>query len=91
MTTRTTLTRTTDDLKVQQQQTLQTRRMRYGFLAGLLFWTMDLFYGRKRSLSKFKVLELIARVPYQAWENVAYVAITHTYSKPHFARGSSNL
>ena len=27
---------------------------------------MDLLYGRQRTLSKFKVLELIARVPYQA-------------------------
>lgn len=47
---------------------------------------MDLFYGRKRSLSKFKVLEVIARVPYQAWEHVAYIAITHTSRKRDFAR-----
>jgi ubiquinol oxidase len=32
------------------------------------------------------VLELVARVPYQAWENVAYVAVTHTASEPGFAR-----
>jgi ubiquinol oxidase len=25
-------------------------------------------------------------VPYQAWENVAYVAVTHTHSEPIFAR-----
>jgi hypothetical protein len=47
---------------------------------------MGLAYGRRRSLSKFKVLEVIARVPYQAWENVAYVAVTHRYSRPAFAR-----
>ncbi len=47
---------------------------------------MDLFYGKKRSLSKFKVLEVIARVPYQAWEHVAYIAMTHTYAVPGFAR-----
>src|SRR3989338_3860034 len=47
---------------------------------------MDLFYGKKRSLQKFKVLEVIARVPYQAWEHVAYIAMTHTYRKPNFAR-----
>jgi hypothetical protein len=28
----------------------------------------------------------VARVPYQAWENVAYVAVTHTSRQPHFAR-----
>jgi hypothetical protein len=25
-------------------------------------------------------------VPYQSWEHVAYIAMTHTYSQPHFAR-----
>jgi hypothetical protein len=29
---------------------------------------------------------LVARVPYQAWENVAYVAVTHTAREPQFAR-----
>ena len=60
--------------------------MTYGLLARLLFTAMDLLYGRKRTLSKFKVLEVIARVPYQAWEHVAYIAITHTHAFPDFAR-----
>ncbi len=81
---------TLDDAKVnlsqEQETTLSTPRRRYGLLAQLLFGTMDLFYGRKRTLSKFKVLEVIARVPYQSWEHVAYIAMTHTYSKPGFAR-----
>jgi len=51
-----------------------------------LFFSMDLLYGRKKGLSKFKVLEIVARVPYQAWENVAYVAMTHTHADPGFAR-----
>ena len=52
----------------------------------MLFVTMDIVYGRKKTLLKFRVLELIARVPYQAWEQVAYTAITHTYAWPDFAR-----
>jgi hypothetical protein len=60
--------------------------MRYGLLARVLFLGMDVVYGRRRTLSKFKVLELIARVPYQAWEQVAYVAMTHTARDPGFAR-----
>ena len=75
-----------EDLKREQQKTLASTRMRYGPLARLLFVTMDLFYGRKKTLSKFKVLEIVARVPYQAWENVAYVAMTHTHGDPTFAR-----
>ena len=52
----------------------------------MLFFTLDLLYGKKRTLSKFKVLELVARVPYQAWEQVAYIAITHMHGQTNFAR-----
>jgi hypothetical protein len=78
--------RTSTELREEQARTLATPRRRYGPPARLLFALLDLFYGRERTLSKFKVLEVIARVPYQAWENVAYVAVTHRYSKPEFAR-----
>ncbi len=74
------------ELRAEQARTLATPRRRYGWLARVLFGGMDLVYGRPRTLSKFKVLELIARVPYQAWEQVAYVAITHTSRFPDFAR-----
>lgn len=74
------------NLKAEQTQTLTSPRRKYGLLAKILFITMDLFYGKKRTLSKFKVLEVIARVPYQAWEHVAYIAMTHTYKTPEFAR-----
>jgi hypothetical protein len=55
-------------------------------LAKILFAGMDFVYGKKRTLSKFKVLEVIARVPYLLCEHVAYIAMTHTYAKPGFAR-----
>ena len=41
----------------EQKKTLHTPRRKYGLLAGTLFFLMDLFYGRMRTLSKFKVLE----------------------------------
>ncbi len=77
---------TSEQLKQEQERTLASPRMRYGLLARLLFVTADLLYGRRKSLSKFKVLEIVARMPYQAWENVAYVAMTHTHADPSFAR-----
>ncbi|MGB4780959.1 alternative oxidase [Candidatus Methylomirabilis sp.] len=77
---------TAEQRRQAQQVTLRSPRMRYGILTRLLFMTMDLVYGRKKTFSKFKVLELIARVPYQSWENVAYVAITHMYAQRDFAR-----
>lgn len=76
----------TATLTEEQKVTLSAARRRYGVLSRALFLGMDLVYGRKRTLSKFKVLEIIARVPYQSWEHVAYIAMTHTYAKPHFAR-----
>src|SRR5262245_13460066 len=55
-----------EQLQFEQSRTLSSPRRRYGILARALFFTLDLFYGRPRTLSKFKVLEVIARVPYQA-------------------------
>lgn len=74
------------ELVHEQARTLQTPRRKYGLLAKILFITMDLFYGKRATFSKFKVLEVIARVPYQSWEHVAYIAVTHRYGKPDFAR-----
>ena len=75
-----------EGLRRAQQETELTPRRRYGLPARVLFRLLDVFYGRPRTLSKFKVLELIARVPYQSWEQVAYVAITHAYERTGLAR-----
>lgn len=74
------------DLAAEQEKTLGSLRRKYSFLASMLFLFLNAFYGKRRTLSKFKVLEVIARVPYQSWEHVAYIAMTHTYGKPSFAR-----
>jgi ubiquinol oxidase len=75
-----------EQLLASHAETAGTARRTYGLGARFLFALLDLVYGKPRSLSKFKVLELVARVPYQAWEQVAYIAITHTSSHPDFAR-----
>ena len=75
-----------DVLVEAQRTTLERPRRTYGIPARLLFRVMDLLYGRKRTLSKFKVLELVARVPYQSWEQVAYIAITHVHDRTGMAR-----
>jgi ubiquinol oxidase len=77
---------THDELVASQALTLETPRRTYGVAARILFGLLDSVYGKSRTLSKFKVLELVARVPYQSWEQVAYIAITHTSAKPEFAR-----
>jgi ubiquinol oxidase len=67
---------THDALVAAQAETRAAGRRTYGLPARLLFAGLELIYGRPRTLSKFKVLELVARVPYQAWEQAAYIAIT---------------
>jgi hypothetical protein len=47
---------------------------------------VDLVYGRRRSLAKFMVLELLAPVPYQSWERMAYRALTRLHHHTALAR-----
>jgi len=77
---------THDELVANQLAELAADRRDYSLSARLLFRTMDFVYGTDRTLEKFRVLEVVARVPYQAWESVAYVAMTHTSKRPDFAR-----
>ena len=42
---------------------------------------VDVIYGRQRSLRKFVVLEIVARVPYQARERVSYGALTRVHPR----------
>ncbi|HEY5017452.1 MAG TPA: hypothetical protein VII59_11825 [Streptosporangiaceae bacterium] len=43
---------------------------------------LDVLCGQARTLGKFKVLELVAGVPYLSWERVAHIAITHIHRRP---------
>jgi ubiquinol oxidase len=69
-------------LRIEQQRTLDTPRRRYSVAARVLFLGMDLLYGRKRTLSKFRVLEIVARVPYQTWETATYKKISKAHRDP---------
>ena len=80
------MTLSTEELQKEQARTLASPRRAYGPLARALFGVMDALYGKERSLQKFKVLEIVARVPYQSWEVVSYIAITHMYPDRAFAQ-----
>jgi len=64
------------DLAREQEATLARPRMAYGLQARLLFWGMDLLYGRPLTLRKAQVLEILARIPYQSWEMRQYLKLT---------------
>src|SRR5436305_11352473 len=67
---------TPPQLRAAQAETLDAPRLRYSLLARALFRAMDLAYGRKRTIVKFTMLEIIARVPYQAWDRIGYLEPT---------------
>ena len=69
-----------------QAQTLDAPRLRYSLLARALFTAMDLAYGRARTIVKFTMLEFIARVPYQAWERMGYLALARYRGRSALAR-----
>ena len=45
-----------------------------------LFVFMDIMYGKRPSLGKLRVLEVVARIPYQSWEVIHYFLTTHLYT-----------
>lgn len=75
-----------DRLRHAQAQTLAAPRRRYGIPVQLLVRCIDAVYGREGSFPKYQVLELVARVPYQTWERVAYLAINRLYRQTGLAR-----
>jgi hypothetical protein len=77
---------THEELLRAQAETLARPRRSYGIAARVLFVMLDTLYGKARTLGKFKVLELVARVPYQTWEQVAYIAVTHMHRRAGMAR-----
>jgi ubiquinol oxidase len=67
------------DLKAEQEKTLATPKLPANFILRMMFLTMDILYGKARSLPKVVVLEILARYPYWAWENGAYKQLSRWY------------
>ncbi len=81
------------DLVVEQEKTLESPAMRANIFLRLMYWAMDVVYGRGRSLFKFKSIEVLARYPYQAWENSSYHRLTRQYARRRYTNkaDSDNL
>ncbi len=82
------------DLKAEQEKTLAKPVMRSNYILKIMVITLDLFYGKARTLPKFKVLEILARYPYWAWEDSGYKRLSNdhsTYAQPADERTKSNL
>ena len=69
------------DLKAEQEKTLASPYLRSNFILKGMYWTMDFLYGKEVSFPKVKVLEILARYPYWAWEKGGYDGLTGLYSR----------
>lgn len=74
------------ELREHQQRFLATPSYRYGVPARLLFWTADKVFPQGRSFEFFAFVELVARVPYMAWEHVGHIAQTQNHRDHGFDR-----
>ena len=79
------------DLQKEQEATLKRPRLKYSLLAKLMFWLMDFIYGNKITLSKIKFLEVLARIPYQAWEIKQYWGLITGYNNTHKRENAEGL
>jgi len=67
------------DLKAEQQATLRRKPYAYSLLARVFVAGMDLFAGKTTTLSKAKLLEIFAGVPYRLWEVKHYRQMTRRF------------
>lgn len=70
------MTATNIDLKAEQQNSLNRSPYKYKFAAKVFFFTFDLFTGKKLTLAKAKLLEMLASIPYREWEIRQYYKLT---------------
>lgn len=74
------------ELRAKQREYLDAPAYRYGLPARLLFWTAGKAFPQGRSFEFFAFVELVARVPYMAWEHVGHIAQTQTHRNHRFGR-----
>ena len=67
------------DLRKEQSETLNRPHFKYGLGLRIFFLGMDITAGKKNTLPKAKLLEILASVPYREWEIRQYCRLTMKY------------
>ena len=67
------------DLKKEQQASKARPRYDYSQTARFFFRSMDMLAGGVTTLAKAKLVEILAPIPYRAWETREYGRITRNY------------
>ena len=79
------------DLKKEQQASLARPHYKYSAIARFFFFSMDMLVGRKTTLAKVKLLEILACIPYRAWENRQYKRMTQHYKDPQIVQQAGRI
>ncbi|PKN65785.1 MAG: hypothetical protein CVU54_18470 [Deltaproteobacteria bacterium HGW-Deltaproteobacteria-12] len=79
------------DLKTEQQASLARPRYKYSLAARFFFLAMDLATGRKVTLAKAKLLEILACIPYRGWEALQYARLTGQYQNQELVQQSCRI
>lgn len=67
------------DLKKEQESSLARDTYKYTFTSKMFFMSMNMVAGKKDTLSKIVLIELLASIPYRAWELRMYSKLTFGY------------
>jgi ubiquinol oxidase len=70
---------TNTDLEREQKASLERPRYKYSLSARFFFLAMDLLTGKKTTLAKAKLLEMLAGIPYGKWETHQYERMARAY------------
>ena len=79
------------DLKKEHQASKERPRYSYSWAARLFFLSMDLITGRKTTLAKAKLIEMLASIPYRSWEIRQYGRMTRGYRDRELVREARNI
>ncbi len=74
------------DIRKEQCATLRRKKYPYSMMARFFICLMDSIAGKRTSLSKLKLLELLASIPYREWEKRQYANITKNYADLFFVQ-----
>jgi len=81
----------TIDLKMEQQASMARPRYPYSLAARLFFLAMDLVTGKNTTLAKAKLIEMLAGIPYRAWEFLEYARLTRLYRNRGIVRQARGI
>jgi ubiquinol oxidase len=79
------------DLKKEQQASIARPRYPYSAVARLFVAGMDVLTGKETTLAKAKLVEILATVPYRAWERRGQASLTRHPQDRGFAQAAGAI